>query len=147
MTDKNHIISVVAGLLSFSVAAKAEIFDSDDMRDYQNSMNYTNCNYSENKDSWYIRKPTPEEIYELGSKVLVFEYYNSVKKCSDTFNGAVYHENHRFMLDVVVGISKDDDREKITLDTLDTPYWIADPVLILEDGEQPGRIILYPSVS
>lgn len=134
-------------LLLASSPATGEIFGSDAMRDYQNSMNYTNCNYPENKDRWSIRRPTQEEVYTIGSQVLVFEYWNSVKKCSDTFNGAVYFEDKRFMLDGVVGISKGDDREKITIDTLDTLYWVADPVLILEDGEEPGRIILYPLTS
>ncbi len=102
------------------------------------------CSNPKNDDRWSIREPTKKEILEFGAGILIFEYWNSTAKCSDEFYGGVWFGDLRFMMEIIVGLSQEDEREQITLQTMETPYYLPTDSLILEDGEEPGQLILYP---
>jgi len=132
--------------MSYSIQAQ-DFMNPQAFRDYLESMNHMNCTNPKNKDRWQIRKPTKEEIIQLGQGILVFEYWNNLSRCSDSYDGGVYFENLRFHMIVEVLGEEYDSMERITLSTEDTQYRIFSEPLMLHDGDKPERIILYPLVS
>lgn len=115
--------------------------------EYQKSIEANDCTLPENKDRWGLRVPTQEEELEYGVGVLIFEYWNSLALCSDSYDGGVYFNGFRFRMKVEVLGREYGSRERVTLFTEETPYTVFTEPLLLEDGSEPGRIILYPMVS
>ena len=113
------------------------------------SSNYNPC--EADPDRWAIREPTPAEEEEYGRGVLVFEYWNSVSKCSNQMTRGIYYDSPiygelRFELSVQVLGRDFNEMERISLDTYGTPYVSYTEYLMLHDGEEPGAIILYPQL-
>jgi hypothetical protein len=103
------------------------------------------CSLPQNADRWGIRPPNDDEVFEFGRSVLIFEYWNSTARCSSTIEMGIYFGELRFIMAVQVSASFDDPREVITITVPpETPYYAEPAELLLDDGEEPGRIILYP---
>lgn len=105
----------------------------------------------EQPDRWGIRAPTPEEEAEHGRGILVFEYWNSVHRCSKNTRQGVYfqsptHGELRFEMTVEVDAQGMGGMERITLDPQVAPFAVYGPPLVMGDGEEPGVIILYPQM-
>lgn len=137
---------IILFLLVLCINAQSAAHAQDIPEDMIEQMFGVFCNNPKNNDRFGIRLPTSEEVYEHGQGILVFEYWNSLAKCSDEIYMGIYFEDQRFMMEVIVGISMEDPREQIKLQTIENPYYLPIDTLILEDGEEPGTLILYPLI-
>ena len=110
------------------------------------------CDFPGNLDRWAIREATEQESLEYGLGVLVFEYWNNEASCSNNIHeGIEYHSPYygvlRFHLIVQVLTSDSLRRERIELRIVNAPYiHMMDSEMLLEDGEEPGQMILLPSM-
>ncbi len=133
---------IIILLLVLCIPAQAETIISEEIN-YAYSYAGSGCHHPANDDRWGIREPNQSEILEYGNGILIFEYWNSKEKCSDDVYLGITFNNYRFKMEVVTG-GQEDPREKITLQTMETPYYLPKDRLILDDGEKPGKLILYP---
>ena len=106
------------------------------------------CSIPANADTWDLREPTEEEILEWGRYVLIFEYWNKEAQCSDDVDQmGIYFNDLRFILDVEVLGQEQGNQERVFIDTLDTGYFpITENPMFLDDGADPGKIILAPAL-
>lgn len=133
---------IIILLLILCIPAQAETVINEN-NNYAYSYAGLGCNHPANNDRWGIREPNQSEILNYGNGILIFEYWNSKEKCSDDIYLSIMFNNHKFKMEVITG-NQEDSREKITLQTMKTPYHLPQDRLILDDGEKPGKLILYP---
>lgn len=113
------------------------------------STNYNPCGHD--PDRWEVREPTTLEEQEYGVGILVFTYYNSPNRCSNTTEMGVYYQSPiygelRFVMSVKVLGKDHGEKERITLDTSGTPYVSYNPTMLIDDGPEPQVMILYPAL-
>lgn len=127
--------TLFAGLLCIIAqgAASQDFWDQESIDAYE----ATSCSNPANADKWGIRRPTPDEVAEHGTPILIFQYLNSKTKCSNATELGIWFEGHRMLMLQVETLGKEyDGKERITV----TP--VKGSIIVIE---KPGSVLLEDS--
>jgi len=143
------ILFLILMCINAQEAQAQDYMDRQTIEEYQKLAWERGCENPKNIDRWGIREPNEEEILTHGRGMMVFEYFNSPRGCSNSTTIGIWRDQVRWGTMVVeTGGEEVNHNERITFTLEGVPYdSMGHYSLLVPDAKEPHTIILYPLFS